>query len=105
MKITLRQLSYFKALAEQRNFRRAAEISHVSQPALSMQIQELERSLGGPLVERQARRVTLTPSGPRPLDVALRVLGEIAQLEQGAQSGPGDLASRGDPEHRAVFSE
>lgn len=89
MKITLRQLSYFSALAEQQNFRRAAEVSHVSQPALSVQIQELERSLGGPLVERHARRVTLTPLGRRTLDVARRVLAEVQQLEQSAQTGPG----------------
>lgn len=89
MKVTLRQLSYFKALAEQQNFRRAAEVSHVSQPALSVQIQELERALGGTLVERQARSVTLTPLGRRTLEVATRVLAEIAQLEQAVQTGPG----------------
>ena len=43
MAVTFRQLTYFKALAEQQNFGRAAETVHVSQPALSAQIRELER--------------------------------------------------------------
>ncbi|WP_425101268.1 LysR substrate-binding domain-containing protein [Tropicibacter sp. S64] len=86
MTITLKQLSYFKALAEQGNFRRAADQCFVSQPALSVQIQELERSLGAPLVERQSRRLLLTPLGREVLATAQRVLAEIADLEQAAQN-------------------
>ena len=52
MNLTLRQMSYFKALAEQRHFGRAAEVVNVSQPALSVQIREMEARLGQPLVER-----------------------------------------------------
>ncbi|MFZ7089696.1 hydrogen peroxide-inducible genes activator [Primorskyibacter sp. 2E233] len=86
MSITFKQLTYFKALAEQGNFRRAAEQCCVSQPALSVQIQELERSLGGPLVERQARQLHLTPLGREVLETAQRVLSEISQLEHSAHS-------------------
>ncbi|NDV97961.1 LysR substrate-binding domain-containing protein [Salipiger sp. PrR002] len=93
MPVTLRQLSYFKALAEQRNFRRAAETCHVSQPALSVQIRELEAALNGPLVERHARDVVLTPFGREVLDSAERVLSEIAGLEQAARRRAG-LAGR-----------
>ncbi|HBM58417.1 LysR substrate-binding domain-containing protein [Salipiger marinus] len=85
MNMTLRQLGYFKALSEQRNFRRAAEACHVSQPALSVQIRELETTLNGPLVERHARDVVLTPFGREVLEVADRILGEVAALEQAAR--------------------
>ena len=51
--ITLRQLRYLSALARHGHFGRAAEDCGISQPALSMQIRELEQSLGAPLVERR----------------------------------------------------
>jgi LysR family hydrogen peroxide-inducible transcriptional activator len=85
MKVTLRQLMYFQALAQQRNFRRAAEMVHVSQPALSVQIKELEAILGGALVERQARDVQLTPFGRRILQQAERVLENVRELEESAR--------------------
>src|SRR5919107_1184785 len=52
---TLRQLRYFDALARHRHFGRAAEACSISQPALSMQIKELEDVLGGVLLERSSR--------------------------------------------------
>jgi LysR family hydrogen peroxide-inducible transcriptional activator len=61
--ITLRQLRYLAALAEHRHFGRAAEACAVSQPALSMQIRDLERFLGVELVERRPGDVVLTPIG------------------------------------------
>ena len=85
MTFTLRQLTYFKALAEQRNFGRAAEVVHVSQPALSVQIRELEKSLGAALVERQARDVVLTPFGRRILAHAERVLSASQALTDAAR--------------------
>ena len=51
---TLRQLQYLRLLAEHASFSRAAEAAHVSQPALSAGVQELERILGAPVVERDA---------------------------------------------------
>ena len=85
MNITLRQLSYFKALAEQRNFGRAADVVHVSQPALSVQIRELEKNLGAALVERQARDVVLTPFGRRILAHAEAVLSATQALTDAAR--------------------
>ncbi len=85
MNITLRQLEYFIALAEQRNFGRAAESVHISQPALSVQIRELEAQLGQQLVERKARDVALTPFGRKILDHAERVLGEMQSLKEQAR--------------------
>jgi LysR family hydrogen peroxide-inducible transcriptional activator len=61
--LTLKQMRYFDALARQGHFGRAADACAISQPALSMQIQEMERTLGMPLLERGARGVTLTPFG------------------------------------------
>lgn len=85
MNITLRQLHYFQALAEHRNFGRAAEAVHISQPALSVQIRELEASLGAKLVERQARDVLLTPFGRRILAQADTILREVRVLEEAAR--------------------
>ena len=70
MYVTLRQLTYFQALAKEGNFGRAALACRVSQPALSMQIKEMEAELGAALVERKARQVVLTPFGRRILDHA-----------------------------------
>ena len=61
--LTLRHLRYFDALARQRHFGRAAEECAVSQPALSMQIHELEEFLGGELVERHQGEAILTGRG------------------------------------------
>lgn len=61
--LTLKQLRYFDALARHGHFGRAAEASAVTQPALSMQIKELEASLGTALFERDARQVRLTEIG------------------------------------------
>ncbi|MGX0975224.1 LysR family hydrogen peroxide-inducible transcriptional activator [Roseovarius sp. MBR-51] len=93
MNITLRQLGYFKALAEQRNFGRAAEVVNISQPALSVQIKELESTLGQKLVERRARDVVLTPFGRLILAHAIRVLDEIQGLTEAAR-WQGGLAGR-----------
>lgn len=60
---TVRQLRYFAALAETGHFGRASAACHVSQPAFSVAIRELERLLGLSLVERSNRRVTITAAG------------------------------------------
>ncbi|MEI4233312.1 hydrogen peroxide-inducible genes activator [Roseovarius sp. D22-M7] len=93
MNITLRQLSYFKALSEQRNFGRAAQAVNISQPALSVQIREMEAALGAQLVERRARDIVLTPFGRRILDHATRVLTEMQSLSEAARWQDG-LAGR-----------
>ncbi|MFK7941140.1 MAG: LysR substrate-binding domain-containing protein [Roseovarius sp.] len=85
MAITFRQLTYFKALAEQRHFGRAAEVVNVSQPALSVQIRDLEGLLGQPLVERRTRDAVLTPFGRMILDHAEKVLADVQSLEEAAR--------------------
>ncbi len=61
--ITLRQLRYLSALARHRHFGRAAEDCAVTQPALSMQIRELEREIGTELIERRPGDIALTETG------------------------------------------
>jgi LysR family hydrogen peroxide-inducible transcriptional activator len=89
MAITLRQLRYFTALAEARHFGRAADLCHVSQPALSVQIRELEAALGLVLIDRQPRDAVLTRAGREVLRRAQRVLDEVAGLEAAAQRETG----------------
>ena len=93
-KITLKHLRYFDALARHRHFGRAAEASSISQPALSLQMKELEDILGAPLVERGARQISLTALGE---DFALRardVLRAVDELGSLARASTGPLAGR-----------
>jgi LysR family hydrogen peroxide-inducible transcriptional activator len=78
--ITLRQLRYFDALARQRHFGRAAAECAVSQPALSMQIRELELELGADLVERRHGEVTLTGLGAEVAQRGERILSAARDL-------------------------
>jgi DNA-binding transcriptional LysR family regulator len=82
----LRQLRYLVALAEERNFTRAAESEHVAQPALSQQIRRLEQELGLALVERTTRRTSLTDAGELLVVRARRVLAELQAAETELQS-------------------
>ncbi len=77
--ITLRQLRYFEALARQQHFGRAADICAVSQPALSVQIKDLEETLGTPLFERRPKQVELTAFGR---DFAPRVRAILQSVEE-----------------------
>jgi DNA-binding transcriptional LysR family regulator len=79
----LRQLRYLVALAEERNFTRAAAREHIAQPALSQQIRRLEDEAGVPLVERTTRQVTITHAGQLLVARARRILAEVeaAQAE------------------------
>ena len=81
MPVTLRQLRYFKAVVEYGSFSRAAEGVHVSQPALSLQIRELEAGLGSLLFERDSHGVMLTPLGRVAHEQTLRILDEALLLE------------------------
>lgn len=92
--VTLRQLRYFDALARHSHFGRAAEASAISQPALSMQIKELEETLGAMLIERGGRQVQLTKFGE---EAALRVrdiLHAIDELGDHARASRDRLAGR-----------
>jgi DNA-binding transcriptional LysR family regulator len=77
--IDVRQLRYFKAVAEALHFGRAAQQLHIAQPALSRQIQQLEKDLGVLLLRRNQRRFELTPAGALLLGRANRILDEIAK--------------------------
>ncbi len=78
----LRHLRSFAAVAEELNFRRAAERLHVAQPALSSQIKALEEHLGVRLFERTTRSVKITHAGRVFLDEARAVLAAAQQAEQ-----------------------
>lgn len=93
----LRHFRSFVALAETLHFRRAAERLSIAQPALTMQIQQLERELGVRLLERTQRRVALTPAGAVFLDRARLTLAEAAEAVRLAQ-----LAGRGEVGHLSI---
>src|ERR1700722_7299484 len=75
--VTLAQLSYFVAVAEELNFTRAAERLHVSQSPLSQAIRALETNLGVSLLTRTSRRVELTPAGEEFLPAARAAPGGV----------------------------
>lgn len=92
--LTLRQLRYFEALAQHGHFGRAAEALAISQPALSVQIRDLEESLGVALFERGARQVRLTGFGE---EAALRIrsiLRSVDELSDLARSARDRLIGR-----------
>lgn len=93
MEITVRQLEYFLALAELENFGRAAEACFVTQPALSAQVAQLEKTLGVQLVER-GRKATLTPAGQAVADRARQILADVRALRDGAASFKSPLVGR-----------
>lgn len=93
-KITLKHLRYFDALARHRHFGRAAEASAISQPALSLQVKELEDILGAPLVERGARQVSLTGLGEEVAARGREVLRAVDELGALARASTGPLAGR-----------
>jgi LysR family transcriptional regulator, hydrogen peroxide-inducible genes activator len=86
--LTLKQLRYFEALARHSHFGRAAEACAISQPAMSVQIRELEETLGTDLFERSARQVRLTSFGEefalRVRDI-LRSVDELADLARASR--------------------
>ena len=90
----LRQLEYFVAVAEERNFTRAAERVHISQPGVSAQIRQLERELGAELFDRSARTVTLTVAGKAALDHARAALAAAGALGQAVGEVTGLIRGR-----------
>lgn len=92
--LSMKQLRYFDALAQHGHFGRAAEACAISQPALSLQMKDLESLLGAPLIERASRRIRLTALGEA---FALRVrdiLGAVDQLADLARASSGPPSGR-----------
>src|SRR5215218_562060 len=93
MAFTLEQLRGFVAVAEELHFGRAAGRLQMTQPPLSRQVQKLERQVGAQLLERDNRRVTLTPAGEVFLAEARRLLSladsapELARRVSSGSSG------------------
>jgi len=90
--VTLKQLRYFDALARELHFGRAAESCAVTQPALSMQIHEMEQNLGLALVERTKSGVQLTTKGHEIAARCARILGDVRDLVTYAQHANSVLA-------------
>jgi DNA-binding transcriptional LysR family regulator len=63
MHLTLRQLKVFESVARNLGYTRAAEELHLTQPAVSMQIKQLEDSVGLPLFEKMGKKIYLTEAG------------------------------------------
>jgi len=85
--MTLTDLRYIVALAQERHFGRAAEKCHVSQPTLSVAVKKLEEQLGVLLFERSAADVKVTEIGRRIVDQAERVMREASQIRDIAEAG------------------
>ncbi|MFD3517510.1 LysR substrate-binding domain-containing protein [Streptomyces sp. NPDC058657] len=87
--MSLRQMEYFLTVVQEESFTRAAELLHVTQPALSHQIKALEKSVGGPLLERRPRGVGLTVMGRAYLPHAERAVRSAVQARRAARAAAG----------------
>jgi len=94
LNFSLKQLRYFDALARHCHFGRAAEACAISQPALSMQIKELEDALGGVLLERSARQARLTKFGEEVAQRVREILRSVDALGDFARASRDRLAGR-----------
>lgn len=94
MNFTLRQLRYFDALARHGHFGRAAEACSISQPALSVQIKDLEEALGGDLFERSARQLRLSAFGEEFLLRVRDILRSVDELGDLARANRNQLVGR-----------
>ena len=92
--VTLKQFRYFEALARHGHFGRAAEACSISQPALSMQIRELEESLGTELFERAARQIRLTGFGEEFAVRVREILRSVDELGDLARASHDHLVGR-----------
>jgi LysR family hydrogen peroxide-inducible transcriptional activator len=84
--MTLQELRFIVALAREQHFRKAAEKCHVSQPSLSIAIAKLEKKLGIALFERYKNEVRVTSIGNQIVNRAKKILEEVDQINQIAQS-------------------
>lgn len=105
MDLQARPFRAFVAIADLGSFRRAAEHLHISQPALSAQIREIERQLGFDLFARANRRVVLTAEGRLFLDRARRLVLETEWMNQAARAIGSDELRIGAAHHSAQIGE
>jgi len=82
IEMNFRHMRVFYVVAKHLSYSRAAEELYVSQPAISQQVQELEKAVGSPLFYRQGKRISLTEAGRRVYEYAQRVLDQTEELEQ-----------------------
>ena len=80
--VTLRQLKVFEAVATHLSFSRAAEMLHLTQPAVSMQVQALTEQAGVPLFEQMGKKVYLTSAGEELLRHARRLIHQLREAEE-----------------------
>ncbi|MEJ1157767.1 hydrogen peroxide-inducible genes activator [Prosthecomicrobium sp. N25] len=92
--LTLKQLRYFEALARHAHFGRAADACAISQPALSMQIKDMEEMIGTALFERSARQVRLTGFGEEVFHRVLDILRAVDELQDMARASRARLVGR-----------
>ncbi|WLR95094.1 hydrogen peroxide-inducible genes activator [Shinella zoogloeoides] len=92
--LSMKHLRYFDALARIGHFGRAAEACAISQPALSLQIRELEDLVGVPLVERGGRRIRLTGLGEEFAERTRAILRAVDDLEDLGRAAHGPLSGR-----------
>ena len=90
--MTLNELRYIVAVAQERNFRRAAEKSFISQPALSLAVQKLE-VIRTKIFERGKNEISVTPIGNTIVEQAQRVLEEAERIREIAAQGKNQLAA------------
>jgi len=117
MNITLKQVRTFVTVAQTRSFAEACEMLHLSQPALSISMKNLEEAIGGKLLTRSTRAVSLTPEGQTFLPVAKRLitdfdeafieLSELFTLKRGNLSlaAMPSFASTHLPQHLLAFTD
>lgn len=92
--LTLKQLRYFDAVARAAHFGRAAAICSISQPAISVQIKEMEQTLGTPLFERGAREARLTRAGEDLIQRTRAILNAVDELSDVARAAGGQALTR-----------
>lgn len=92
--VTLKHLRYFESISRHGHFGRAAKACGISQPALSVQMKELESLLGAPLIERSARRIRLSSLGEALAERARDILRAVDELDDLARAARGPLTGR-----------
>ncbi len=98
MHVTIRQLSVFEAVARRLSYTRAADELHLSQPAVSMQVKQLEETVGLPLFEQTGKKIQLTDAGREVFQYTRAIFGMFEEMEEvlaalkGVDTGQLDIA-------------